>query len=181
MKIKSALFSTLLIALVFTSCQKDKNDVENPPLNNEEELITTLKVNLSHAGDTSTFQFKDIDGEGGANGTIDTIKIQPGVSYACNLEFLDESNPSSVSNITKEIKAEGVDHLICFEVVGDAIIFRTDKDDNNIPLGLSSEWTVSVSGTGSVTIRLRHQPGIKDGSCDKGDTDIEVTFPIVIQ
>jgi hypothetical protein len=30
---------------------------------------------------------------------------------------------------------------------------------------------------GDVKISLKHQPGIKNGSCDIGETDVELLFP----
>jgi hypothetical protein len=30
---------------------------------------------------------------------------------------------------------------------------------------------------GVVVVRLKHQPGTKNGTCAVGDTDVEVTFP----
>lgn len=166
--------------ITFTACKKDKNDVTKPQVVNEEELITTLKVKLITGTDTTVFQFRDPDGEGGVNGTVDTIKLKTTGTYKCELQFLDESNPLNVEDITHEIEEEAVDHLICFS--SSLVNFQiTDKDANQLPLGIESNWTVNTNGTGSLTVRLRHQPGIKDGDCDKGETDLQVVFPIVIQ
>ena len=32
-----------------------------------------------------------------------------------------------------------------------------------------------------VKVKLMHQPGVKDGKSEVGDTDVEVEFPIVIK
>jgi|GEM_PF-2626977 hypothetical protein len=34
---------------------------------------------------------------------------------------------------------------------------------------------------GRIVVRLKHQPGIKTGSCEPGDTDVEVSFPYFIK
>ncbi|MES2628862.1 MAG: type 1 periplasmic binding fold superfamily protein [Bacteroidota bacterium] len=179
MKVNSFLAAALM-AVFFTSCQKDENDVTQPVVTNEEELITTLKVNLSADSATRIFQFRDPDGEGGANGTTDTIYMQAGKVYQCSLQFLNESNPAKVIDITTEIREEADDHLVCFDA-SDAVITRTDKDSKGLGVGLASEWVSSATGRGTITIRLRHQPGLKDGSCGIGETDIEVVFPVVVQ
>jgi hypothetical protein len=60
-------------------------------------------------------------------------------------------------------------------------ITPTDKDKNNLPIGLNTEWTCSGADFGRIVVRLKHQPGIKTGSCEPGDTDVEVSFPYFIK
>lgn len=181
MKLNTILICAIAATVIFSGCEKDKNKVENPPVINEEELITTLKVKLVNGTDTTSFQFKDVDGDGGMNGTVDTLKLKAGQIYSSDLQFLNESNPASIKNITEEIKDEAVDHLICYTANSNIGITITDKDGNNLPLGITSNWAVGNAGTGSLTVRLRHQPGIKSGDCGVGETDIEIVFPVIIK
>ena len=60
-------------------------------------------------------------------------------------------------------------------------ILRTDLDANSLPIGLLSKWTTTGVSSGTTTIRLRHQPGVKDGTCDPGETDIELDFHTIIE
>jgi hypothetical protein len=57
----------------------------------------------------------------------------------------------------------------------------TDKDGNNLPVGLESLWTTGAASSGAINVVLRHQPGVKDGTETPGDTDIDVVFPVNIQ
>ena len=64
----------------------------------------------------------------------------------------------------------------------------TDMDDDGNPLGVSFTLTTGDASTGNLTIVLRHlldknAAGVSDGDITNagGDTDIEVTFPVVIQ
>jgi len=44
-----------------------------------------------------------------------------------------------------------------------------------------SSWLAVSPITTNMRIALKHQPGIKNGQCDLGETDVEVEFPIVIK
>jgi hypothetical protein len=92
----------------------------------------------------------------------------------------DESkNP--IKDLTPEILNEAGDHLFCFEVLGaDVTVVRTDSD-GTYQVGLASLWTTGVASSGTVKVTLKHQVGVKDGTCSPGETDIEVTFISQIQ
>ncbi len=178
---KKLLFS-VLAAFTLVACQKDENNVTNPVGTNESELITTLRVELFDGSQPMVFQFKDLDGEGGANATVDTIVLSKDQVFSCDLVFLDESNSANVKDLTPEIYSERNDHLICYTSnTSQLTIEVTDKDQNNLPVGLAANWTTASAGKGSITIRLKHQPGIKTGDCALGETDLEVVFPVVVK
>lgn len=171
----------ILFALI--SACKDEVLPENPP-QNETELITTMQLVMkdSATGLTSTFTFKDPDGEGGQGPTVfDTIHLVSGKVYQCELLLLDESK-SITDTISNEVKAEGNDHLVFYDVVGPKLsISITDFDSKQLPLGLKSRWHSTQTGQGLVTVQLKHQPGQKDGSRTPGETDAMVTYPIIIE
>lgn len=172
-------FATLFSALNFSACS---------PKEEEGELITTVKLSLSVAGGTpSEYTWKDLDGVGGNAPVLpDTIKIgqiTPGGNpYMGTLTFLNEQN-GQMEDITLEVKNEAQDHFVCYEVSSITMppvgltITATDKDANNLPIGLSTEWKPLGKDFGVVVVRLKHQPGIKNGTCGVGETDVEVTFP----
>ncbi|MEN9639338.1 MAG: hypothetical protein RLZZ262_1206 [Bacteroidota bacterium] len=178
-------FILLAVIVLLAACKKDDNEVTTPtPEVHEEELITTLQVHLYRldgTGDTAVFVFSDVDGPGGAAPQpIDTIFMQPATEYGCFLTLLNES-VSPAENITEEIEEEDDEHLFCFSPENANLsIVRTDSD-GTYEVGLQSEWTSGAASSGEVTIVLKHQPDIKNGSCDPGDTDIEVTFPVAIE
>jgi hypothetical protein len=186
MKNKILLVVTIFVLASSFSCKKDKPEpVSNPPTQNEEELITTMQltfVDSSGVEPDKVFSFQDIDGPGGNSPTLfDTIQLNSNKTYFVSLVLLNES-VSPVENISDEVLTEGDEHLFCFEpsIGGNLIITRTDSD-GTYEIGLSSKWkTISVSN-GTVLIKLKHQPGIKNGLCDVGETDIELDFKVEIQ
>lgn len=169
-KLSAVAFAALLIA-----CDDDPEAV------NEEELITTVQVDLFFGdSDTpsATLKFYDEDGDGSiAPEFTQEGEIYTGVEYLAVTTFLNEEE-TPVEDVTAEIEEEQNDHLICFTRTGavtSAVAF--DEDDNEIPVGLVSIWeTSNTPGAATVKLTLKHQPGIKTGSCDIGETDIEVTF-----
>ena len=70
--------------------------------------------------------------------------------------------------------------MFCFDVVDAHVNINRTDTDGTFEIGLQSEWVTTTASTGTVTVSLKHQPGIKDGTCDPGDTDVEIQFPIVI-
>lgn len=182
---KARIFNNLIWVLMLTvgmvACKKDEDD-DHDHDHNEEELITTVKVNATDKdGNLTTFSFADVDGPGGNDPVFDTIALAfAGAPYAVTVEFLDESK-TPAEDITAEIEAEDDEHIVCYtSTSGSLTVQRLDTDENNLPVGLISNWTVSDAVNGTLTISLKHQPGIKDGSCTPGETDVEVAFPITI-
>lgn len=174
------LGSFFATVLTLNSCK----DPSNPPTpTNEEELITTLKIELTDTltGQKFNYFFRDLDGEGGnLPSQWDTIKLADSSFYKVNLKFLNESNPNSVVDITAEITTEKANHIICLTpVLVNAVVTRTDSD-GTYEIGLSSTWKTGKVSTGDITVSLKHQPGIKNGTCDPGETDVEVKFPMKI-
>lgn len=180
---KIFLFSAIfMVTITFVGCKKD------PVVDlNEYELITTLRITLTEkiSGAQSVFEFQDLDGEGGqAPSRFDTIVLNKGSEYACNLELLNES-ADPIDNITAEILEEGEDHEIFLSATNSLVTFSNlSKDINNLPLGLSSTWATSgINGNGTLTITLKHKPGIKASGdlVTKGDTDVSIDFTLVVQ
>ena len=179
-----ALLGLVLIAGL-SSCKKDDDLVDvPPPVANEEEVITTMTLLFTDAAGVQpdvTVTFRDPDGDGGLSYDIfDTIRLMNNTTYNMSITLLNETvNPSD--DITVEVLAEDHDHLFCFTPSFSNIsILRTDSD-GTYEVGLQSQWTVGNVGNGTTQIVLKHQPGIKDGSCSPGETDIDVTFVTEIQ
>ena len=178
--------SILLIAIItlsFGAC-KEKTPSPTTPPQNESELITTVKLVFTDTATkaVSTAVFSDLDGPGGNAPTqFDTIQLKPNRVYQTAIYLLDETkNP--VDSTSNEVLKEGQDHLFVFTKTGVNISFiYTDKDINNLPIGLSSYWSTGANSNGSVTVALRHQPGLKDGTATPGETDVEILFPCKIQ
>jgi hypothetical protein len=200
-----AMFAVL--SAIFTSCKKDKNEepaieVPNPPANAENELITTMKIMLhdttTHAN--TVYVFSDIDGAGGNpatfgnSGADSIININANHVYTCKVLLLDESK-SPVDTISNEVEEEGADHLFFFNSITPSgnpytvylngsmtHITYLDLDANNRGIGLNTLWTSPSMPMAKVplTIELKHQPGVKNGSYGPGETDINVSFKLKV-
>lgn len=168
--------------ITFTGCKDD--EVIAPPNENEEELITTVELtfeNSSNSNDVRIFKFADPDGDGGNAPTLfDTIKLEANSTYNLGIRFLDESK-SPVEDITEEVREEADEHLVCYTSTGNITTTITDQDGNNQALGLRATVATQATQQTDFMIRLKHQPGVKNGSCDVGETDVEVDFTLVIQ
>jgi type 1 fimbria pilin len=183
-KIKNnMLFVSIITAAVFSACKDDKITPNNPP-SNSTELITTMKVLLTDSATSQVypFVFRDTDGEGGAGPTqFDTIQLTAGHVYYSNLLLLDESK-ATVDTISNEVLEEADEHLVFYDITGANVSVRiTDKDSKQLPLGMQSIWRTGAASSGKITIQLKHQPGVKDGSRAPGETDAMVEFQLKIQ
>jgi hypothetical protein len=179
------LICASVIALAVSSCKKDDNDVTNPTNPNEEELITTMQVILTDSANTTnswTFVYEDLDGDGGNLPVADTIHLEQNKTYYARIVLLDKTK-TPVDTISNEVEEEQDDHLFVFEPHNPTLSVEiTDKDHHNLPIGLESIWkTFSSPDNAHIHIRLKHQPGIKTGDPNLGETDIEAEFGVVIQ
>ena len=176
----SILAFLFTFTLIFTGCKDD--EVVTPPDENEEELITTVELSFTEDGNITVFRFADPDGDGGNAPTeTDPVKLRANTSYKLAVRFLDESDASDVEDITEEVKEEADEHLVCYSVHGGTTVTITDKDGNNLDLGLAADVATSDAESGHFTISLKHQPDVKDGSCDLGETDVEVRFALEVE
>lgn len=167
----AAIFGSLFF---FNGCK----DEETQP----EEVITTVKITFTNTnlGFSQTFIWKDLDGAGGNNPTIDTIKLFNQV-YGTSIEFLNES-VSPAEDITAEIRTESNDHLVVYETSDGSEFVIQDKDAAGKNLGLQTKINSLTAGTGkTLKIKLLHQPDKNNASNLGGDVDVEVVFPMVIQ
>jgi hypothetical protein len=173
---------TLLLALVaatsllFSACDKDEETAE--------ENITTIEVHLTGPGFDQKFYWNDTDGDGGAAPTIDEITL-PALTgnIACHLHVYDRSVTPEV-DITEEIEAESADHLFVYTLTGATGLTLGDfnTDSNGARFGLTSTWETGQPGTGSLNIKLYHEPTDKSSTtAPGGDVDFDVTFPVKIQ
>lgn len=174
-------FLGLGILLFLTKC-KDSGSELKP--DEENELITTVKLNFTNKTDGTviSFMFQDKDGDGGNAATrYDTIQLAKYSEYSLTLEFLDESKKPS-DDITAEIKEKSDEHLII--VTPNPVNILTykydDQDTNGFPVGLQGIVTTGNIGKGSLKIQLRHQPGTKNGTAEPGSDDVNLDFQLMI-
>ena len=177
--------ATIALIMTFSACSEDDTP---PPPPNEEEVITTLNVFLTDDnGNTVTFSFEDLDGEGGNAPTITGGDLSIGTTYSGTITLLNETE-TPAEDVTLEIQEEDDEHQFFFS--SDAATFAyTDQDGDGNPLGLTFTMTTSsdVNDGAAMTVVLRHEPDkfgtdVSSGDITNagGETDIEVTFPFTI-
>lgn len=183
---KKLFFIPLSLILFLTACEKD-----DPVIVNDEELITTLRLEFtpSDSSQVKVIQFQDLDGDGGQAPIITADTLNANTNYSLRLYVLNESeNP--VEDITAEISEEALDHQFFFLVDNtlDLTISYNDFDDNSNPIGLVNYATTQAASSGQLSVILRHQgdkfaAGVSSGDITNagGGTDIEVSFDVVIQ
>lgn len=180
-KYQQFLLGIALLSVAATGCKKDKNEL------NEEELITTVQLKFTESGttNTTTFTFRDADGDGGnAPTSFDNIVLAPNKVYNLAIELKDESKSPAV-DITEEVEEEGDEHQFYF--VPSAVnvtVSNLNADANGLPLGTTSRWTTGAASTGVVKVVLKHKPGGIKAAGDlitKGETDIELDFNTRVQ
>ncbi|MFT4023000.1 MAG: hypothetical protein QM664_04340 [Flavihumibacter sp.] len=184
---KRMMFGVLAGGLLLAGCKKDKEEPEV----NEEEVITTLQVELTPVtgGTTLSYAYRDADGPGGNAPVQDEIKLAPNTAYNVALKVLNES-ASPAEDITLEIEEEATAHRFYFTPSSGSNISvaSLNTDDDGIPVGLSSVWTTGEAASGTINITLRHYPGNPPGKAaddpvnsTKSGTDIEVTFSTSVE
>ncbi|HAA11961.1 MAG TPA: type 1 periplasmic binding fold superfamily protein [Cytophagales bacterium] len=185
MKRSIKLFGLLALGAAVAAC-----DV-TPEEENEEELITTLRITFTETGTSNTVSavFQDLDGDGGDAATLTNPTFAANTTYSATIEVLNESE-TPAEDITAEVEEEGAEHQFFFELSSGTGITTeyTDDDGSGNPVGLSFNLTTTDAGTGTMIVTLRHEPnksasGVSGGDITNagGETDIEVTFDVTVQ
>lgn len=177
---RSSVFYISLISLLFNSCIKS---LEAPELINEEELITTLVVQLENTSEIIELRYTDLDGDGPNIGVYQTQELKANTTYSGRLQFLNESD-SPAEDITLEVEEEADDHQIFYLVNGlDLSIESTNLDNNGYYLGTEFTITTASASSGQLQFILRHLPNKpNDGNpaTAGGATDLSVAFSLNI-
>lgn len=168
----------LFTFLAITSCGDD----DEPAVINEEETITKVRLTVTKK-DSSTSKTYDWT----ASSKPD-ITLEPNTSYRVEAQFLDESDPNDVEDITKEVIKEKDEHFVFYDTTVSGLTFDSATgdtiDSNKIPINLVTLWKTTGETNGVVKIFLIHEPTTKSGDSRDdfgGETDIEVDFKVTIK
>lgn len=170
------------VSLSFVQCKDSGDDVEP---DDENELITSVTLKFTEQGtsNVTSFSYKDADGDGGNAPTkFDTIALKPNTTYTVAIELLDESK-TPVSDITKEVEEESDEHLFVYTPTPSTLLTYTysDKDANNLPIGLTGKAVTGAAGDGKLKVQLRHQPDAKNGTPTPGSDDVNLDFILKVK
>lgn len=185
----------LLLPLMLVACADVTG--EDPSHSHEGELITTVELTLTAAGEAPiVVAWADLDQTGSPS--VEPLALTAGTAYDLEVRFLDElSEP--VEDITPEIRDEGDQHQLFFTGpdLGTLLVHSYgDTDVEGLPVGLVGTLEALAAGTTELVVTLQHLPpedsgavkvaGLAEVAADEGlgalpgDTDASVTFPVTI-
>jgi hypothetical protein len=189
---KTALF--LSVTFFLASCNDDEPEV----INEEEEFsrVTVKVTNENDATDEQTYTFEveghDHDHAGvtvsseGSHEEHTHIELNANSSYLFEIRFYNDEDPDNIEDVTLEVIEEADEHLVFYEVIGQAnITIETAGpgvdtiDSNSKPVHLVTRWTTADAEEVEVMAYLIHQPTTKDGNTRDdfgGGTDVEIEF-----
>jgi hypothetical protein len=194
---KSLMYVLLFIAFTFTACESDDPEPEN-----DGEVITDVILNFQEldasgnpVGAVSSFSASDPQGiEVGATPTIETVELTRGKTYQLNIEV---RNAIENEDITEEILAEGDEHQFYFlgtAFVGSPVLKYQYDDLSGELIGVQGIVTVQQNpgfNNASLQIILRHDldknypgadnPNFQEYAMAGGESDLDITFPVVIE
>jgi hypothetical protein len=182
----AAAATMLAAALMYSSCKKEEKTVVPAPPGNE--FLTTAIItatNAANASDVVTAKWVDLTPDDlNPPSQIDTLKLKAGATYNIEIGILDETT-TPAGDVGADIYERRNYHIFCFNVTGLSSGFsitRTDYDTNNppLPFGMKDDITTGSVSTGTLEVQLKHQPNLKDGTCDPGSVDFDVTYPVIV-
>jgi hypothetical protein len=183
------------LTLSFFGCQSEDPEPENEGEVITDVILTFRELDLSNNPIGNPFSFKASDPQGievGSTPSIETINVTKGKKYLMTIQVL---NSIAGEDITQEIRAEASSHQFFFlgSAFSSNILTIVYADPNGVALGLQNFLTVSSSpGTNNTQMRvvLRHDldknfPGASNPNFANfvqagGETDLDITFPVVI-
>jgi hypothetical protein len=170
----------LTIGLLTVSCSND----DDPEAVDEEEVITTMTIELAAAGNIVTLQTRDLDGDGPDSPVITVGNLAANTTYTGSITLLNETE-SPVEDITLEVAEEDDEHQFFFTASGAVTsVTYNDEDGDGNPIGLSFTLTTGDAGSGAIRVTLRHEPKKpNDGTLGDagGETDIAQSFTVVVE
>ena len=180
--------SLVVVALTATACDSDSNGGEEgigPP-----ENITRIIVTLQTGDGANVAMYTASDPEGSGTMQAQTITVLNGVTYEGSIELFDDDIANATDrNITEEISEERDGHRFFFTYTADegdasrVSVVPSDMDNNGLPVGLEFQLTTTQGGVaaGNLNVVLSHFADQSKGASPGAQTDVSVSFPLVVQ
>lgn len=173
MKHTSIFFATATLALLFAACHKHDHT--------ENENITRVELKLSGAGISQTFTAQETNGDDIWDSIDEVVLPASTAPIQCEVLVYDDTQSPAV-NLTTEIAAESAVHLFTYTVTGaNLTISSLDVDKNGKPFRQQTSWSTGAASTGSLQVKLYHDPKNKDSANPGGEVDFDISFPVKIQ
>lgn len=191
--IKQFSILTITTILTFSSCKKD--DPKNPVATNPQEVLTTVIISGYNQNDSNnlnnqfSYKWEDLDGDGGNAPTIDTLVLDTGIEYRCQMLILDKTK-TPFDTVSFAIEEKKNEHQFFYapsaNLVGTFSTEILDFDDNNpkLPVGLKFNLSTKSNQTnvlpllGTLNMVLSHYDGVPKSSSKSSESDIDINFPV---
>ena len=181
------ILMTMSFAFAIFSCSEDSVAPKTGP--GEEELITTVTLTLTPtSGTVVTASWRDLDGDGGNDPVIDTLRLAPNTTYSGSIALLNEQEDPA-EDITEEINEEADNHQLFYSpgggIAASVVVTVTDTDSRNLPVGLTYSVAVDAGAAGQsgdlrVTLYHYDDSADKDGTSPSTETDVQIDIPVII-
>ncbi len=174
------------MSLFGTSCDhlNDPHDHDH-----DHDAVTTVTLTLVAQGttDTTRVTWEDLDGIGGNNpNRIDTLFLRPATIYLGSVRFENRAK-SPIEDVTEEVLEDANKHQVFYAVSNSLGQLQVlDKDGRGLPLGLVYSLSTALTTAavpGVLTLSLYHydSESSKNGTDPADETDVEVTFPLILR
>ncbi|MBD2700414.1 hypothetical protein IC229_07200 [Spirosoma sp. BT702] len=182
--IKQSLWAVLAMSVLAGACKKDEQNV-TPTDDNEAITTATLQlVNKANASEVVTATIENLNTS--ADFSKATLTLKANTTYSGTIQLVNKTKTPTI-DVSAEIKSEQNEHLLVYtpSVATLLTVTITDKDTNPspgpYPVGLTFDLKTNAVATGKLNVRLRHQPGAKNGTQTPGTDDLNTDFSVVIQ
>ncbi|MBD2753387.1 hypothetical protein [Spirosoma validum] len=183
--ISKALWIILAVSLLTGAC---KNDEQNVAPTDDNEAITTAILSLTNATnaqDVVTATIENLNATA-PDFTKATLNLKANATYSGVVQLYDKTQTPTL-DATAEIREKANEHLFIYTPSATSLltVTLTDKDTNPAPgpypIGLTFSLKAGPIATGKLNVRLRHQPGAKNGTATPGTDDLNVDYSVIIQ
>ena len=187
---------TIATILTFPSCSKE--DPKKPIITNPQEVLTTILIKGYNQNDSlnTNYQFnykwEDLDGDGGNLPVIDTINLDSGIIYTCEIIILDKTK-TPFDTVSNAIEEEKNAHQFFFTPSANLIskikaeILDFDTNIPSLPVGLSfnlntkNNQSFTTPILGSLNMVLSHYDGVPKTIEKSNESDIDINFPLKLK
>ena len=187
---------TIITILTISSCSKV--DPKQPLPTNPQEVLTTILVKGYNQNDSlnTNYQFnykwEDLDGDGGNLPVIDTLNLDSGIIYKCEIIILDKTK-TPFDTVSNAIEEEKNAHQFFFAPNANltskikAEILDFDTNIPSLPVGLSFNLDTKSNQSfitpiyGSLNMVLSHYDGVPKTIEKSSESDIDINFPVKLK
>ena len=196
MKNNNKTIITIITILTISSCSKE--DPKQPLPTNPQEVLTTILIKGYNQNDSlnTNYQFnykwEDLDGDGGNLPVIDTINLDSGIIYTCEIIILDKTK-TPFDTVSNAIEEEKNAHQFFFTPSANltakikAEILDFDTNIPSLPVGLSfnlntkNKQSFTTPILSSLNMVLSHYDGVTKTIEKSNESDIDINFPLKLK